>query len=80
VIFIAALLRKRDPGVLISQAHVQGRAACADGERPITQLSGEIKRLSCRLLVRHAQRIVSHLRLDALSHEACGAEVPVCRR
>jgi hypothetical protein len=52
VIFIAALLHERDPRVLGAHLHRQGRAARADGERLIAQLTGQIKRLQGRLLAR----------------------------
>jgi hypothetical protein len=81
VIFIAALLHQRDRGVLITHAHVQRRAACTDGKRPIAELTGQIKRLPQRLLLRQAQRVLLNLRLDARAHLRSRAEEPVggCR-
>jgi hypothetical protein len=79
VIFIVVLLGERDARVLISHSHAQGRAAGTDGERPIAQLPGQIERLPQRLLLRQAQRVLSHLRFDTRAHLARRAEVAVRR-
>ena len=63
--------------MLISHSHAQGRAAGADGERPIAQLPGQIEGLSNGLLLRQAQRVLSHLRFDARAYLTCRAEVAV---
>lgn len=63
--------------MLISHPHVQRRAACADGKRPIAQLSGQVKGLPQRLLLRQAQCILLNLRLDARAHRTRRAEEPV---
>jgi hypothetical protein len=54
VIFILALLHERDRGVLIAYPYIQCRPARADGERAIAELTGEVKRLPQRLLLRQA--------------------------
>jgi hypothetical protein len=54
VIFIVTLLHERDRRVLIAHPHVERRAARADGERAIAELSGQIERLSHRLRLRQA--------------------------
>jgi hypothetical protein len=77
VIFIVALLHERDPGVLIAHPHVERCAARADGKRAVPELTGEVERLPQRLLLRQAQRILGHLRLDARAHLARRAEEPV---
>jgi hypothetical protein len=77
VIFIVALLRERDPGVLIAHPHVERCAARADGERAIPELTCKVKRFPQRLLLRQAQRVLSDLRLDARAHLARRAEVPI---
>lgn len=66
--------------MLIAQAHVEHGTARADGERPIPELAGEIKRLPHRLLLREAQRVLGHLRLDACAHLGGGAEEAIRRR
>ena len=66
--------------MLISHSHAQGRAAGADGERPIAKLASEIEGLSQRLLLRQAQRVLSHLRFDAGAHLTRRAEVAVSGR
>jgi hypothetical protein len=80
VIFIAALLPERDRGVLVPDAHVERGAARADGDRLIAQLPCEVKRLARGLLLRQAQCVVGHLRLDARAHLTCRPEEPVRRR
>lgn len=65
--------------MLIAHPHIQRRAVCTDGKRPIAQLSGQVERLPQRLLLRQAQRVLLHLRLDARAHLTCGAEVPIRR-
>ena len=65
--------------MFIAHPHVQRRAACADGKRSIAELAGEIKRLSQGLLLRQAQRVLLHLRLDARAHLARRPEEPVGR-
>jgi hypothetical protein len=80
VIFIVALLHERDRGVLIAHPHVERRAARADGERAVPELTGQVKRLAQRLLLRQAQRVFGHLRLDARAHGARCTEEPVGRR
>jgi hypothetical protein len=77
VIFIIVLLHERDRGVLIAHPHVQRRAARADRERAIAQLTRQVKRLPQRLLLRQAQRVLLHLRLDARAHRTRRAEEPV---
>jgi hypothetical protein len=80
VIFIIVLLCERDGGALISDSHVERGAARADGNRAIAELASKIEGLSHRLRLRQAQRVLGHLRLDACSHLARGAEVPIRRR
>lgn len=63
--------------MLIAHPHVERGAAGADGKRAITELAGEVKGLSQRLLLRQAQRVLVDLRLDARAHLTGGAEVPV---
>jgi hypothetical protein len=77
VIFIVVLLHERDGGVLISHSHVQRSAARADGKRSIAQLPSQIKRLPQRLLLRQAQCVLLHLRLDTRTHRARRAEEPI---
>jgi len=66
--------------VLIAQAHRQRRAACADGERAVPELACQVKRLPQGLLLRQAQRVLGHLRLDPRPHLTCRAEEPIGRR
>ena len=66
--------------MLIAHPHRQRRAARADGKRAVAELTGEVKRLPQRLLLRQAQCVLGHLRLDARAHLAGGAEVPIRRR
>jgi hypothetical protein len=77
VLLIVALLGEGDRGVLIPHSHAQRRAARADGERPVSQLSGEIKRLHRRLFARQAQRVLGHLCLDRRSDLRSRPEEPV---
>ena len=63
--------------MLIAHPHVQRRAARADRERAIAQLTRQVKRLPQRLLLRQAQRVLLHLRLDARAHRTRRAEEPV---
>jgi hypothetical protein len=80
VIFIVHLLCERDARVLISESHVESRAACTDGNRAIPELAGQVEGLSQRLCLRQAQRVLGHLRLDARAHLSGGAEEPICGR
>lgn len=63
--------------MLITDSHAQRRGACADGQRLVSQLSGDIKRFHRRLLACHAQRVLGHLRLDRSTHLWGGPEVPI---
>lgn len=63
--------------MLIAHPHAQRRTACTDGERAVAELTGQVKGLPQRLLLRQAQRVLGHLRLDARAHLARRAEVPV---
>jgi hypothetical protein len=80
VIFIAALLHERDRRVLIAHPHIQRHFVCADGQRSIPQLAGQIKGLSQGLLLRQTKCVLLHLRLDARPHRACRPEEPIRRR
>jgi len=66
--------------VLIAHPHRQRRAARADGKRAVAELTGEVKRLPQRLLLRQAQCVLGHLRLDAGAHLTRRAEEPIRRR
>src|SRR6202007_2053800 len=48
-----------------------------DGKHTIAELTGEIERLPQRLLLRQAQRVLGHLRLDARTPLTRGAKEPV---
>lgn len=65
--------------MLIAQAHIEYRAAGADGERAIAELPGQVKGLADRLRLRQAQRVLGHLRLDARPHLGGGPKVPIRR-
>lgn len=65
--------------MLIADSHVQCRAARADGKRSIAELTGQIKRLPQRLLLRQAQRVLLNLCLDARAHRTRRAEEPIGR-
>ena len=71
------LLPERDRGVLIAQPHVQCRGACADGNRAIAELTGEVEGFSQGLLLREAQCVLLHLRLDARPYLTRRTEEPI---
>ena len=66
--------------MLIPDSHIEGRAARADGQDAIAELTSEVEGFSQRLRLRQAQRVLGHLRLDARTHLSGGAEVPIRRR
>jgi hypothetical protein len=76
---MVVLLGKGDRGVLIAHPHAQGGGTGTDRQLSITELAGEIKRLHRRLLTRQSQRVLGHLRLDALAHRTRRPEEPVGR-
>jgi len=77
VLLIVALLGERDRGVLIPDSNAQGRGARANGQRPVSELAGQVERLHRRLFTRQAQRVLGHLCLDRRTHGGRGSEEPI---
>jgi hypothetical protein len=77
VIFIAALLNERDRRVLIPEPYIEHRTARANGKGPISQLPGQVERLSHRLCLRQAQCVLFDLSFDARAYLRGGPEEPI---
>jgi hypothetical protein len=79
VLFMAALLRERNGGLLIAHAHLQGRTARTDREVPVAEPTDQIEGLAKRLLTREAQCVLPDRRLDRRTHRGSRTEEAVRR-